>query len=93
MALPQIVATNSFKVAANRLNKFDDKIDLAVEGLPPGVTAKAAAIEKGKPDATIELSGPIAMAEGDYPFRVTGGGHIPESTPARNDRQPGAARG
>lgn len=69
--LPQIVATNSFKVAANRLNKFDDKIDLAVEGLPPGVTAKAAAIEKGKPDATIELSGPLAMAEGDYPFRVT----------------------
>ena len=72
IAFPQIVGATSFKVQANRLNKFDDKIDLAVEDLPPGVAAKPAAIEKGKPDATIELSGPVALAEGDYPFRVTG---------------------
>jgi hypothetical protein len=72
VAFPQVVAASSFKVAANRLNKFDDKIDLVAEGLPSGVTAKAAPIEKGKPDATIELTGPVAMAEGDYPFRVIG---------------------
>ncbi len=71
---PQIVGATSFKVQANRLNKFEDKVDLAVEGLPAGVTAKVAPIEKGKPDATIELSGPAGLAEGDYPFRVTGAG-------------------
>lgn len=69
---PQVIGTSSFKVPVNRLNKFDDKIDLAVEGLPPGVTAKVAPIEKGKPEATIELAGPVALAEGDYPFRLTG---------------------
>ena len=40
--------------------------------MPPGVAAKIAPIEKGKPDATIELTGPAGLAEGDYPFRVTG---------------------
>ncbi|HEY4313496.1 MAG TPA: PPC domain-containing protein [Pirellulales bacterium] len=69
---PQIVGATSFKVQVTRSNNFDDKVDLGVEGLPPGVTAKVAPIEKGKPDATIELSGPAGLAEGDYPFRVVG---------------------
>ncbi len=72
VAFPQIIGTTSFKVQAGRENKFDDKVDLAIEGLPPGVTAKIAPIEKGKPEATIELSGPGALAEGDYPIRITG---------------------
>ncbi|HEY2841977.1 MAG TPA: PPC domain-containing protein [Pirellulales bacterium] len=71
---PQIVGATNFKVSATKLNKFDDNITLAVEGLPSGVTAKVPAIEKGKPDATIELTGPASLAEGDYPIRIVGSG-------------------
>jgi len=38
----------TFKIQAKRLNKFDDKVKLAVEGLPPGVTAgEVAPVAKG----------------------------------------------
>lgn len=73
---PQIVGATNFKVSATKLNKFDDKITLEVEGLPSGVTAKVPAIEKGKPDATIELTGPASLAEGDYPIRIVGSGNF-----------------
>jgi len=79
---PQIVGATSFKVSATKLNKFDDAITIEVEGLPTGVTAKVAPIEKGKPDATIELSGPGSLAEGDYPFRIVGSGTF-QSQPKR----------
>ncbi|MBI2825456.1 MAG: PPC domain-containing protein [Planctomycetia bacterium] len=69
---PQFVGTTSFKVEAKRLNKFDDKIELAVAGLPEGVSAKVAPIEKGKPEVAIEVAGPMALAEGDYPLSITG---------------------
>ena len=72
VSYPQLLATTSFKVKATKLNKFDDKITLAVEGLPPSFVAKAASIDKGKAEATIELTGPRALAEGEYPFRVVG---------------------
>ncbi|HEX7446748.1 MAG TPA: hypothetical protein VF306_04340, partial [Pirellulales bacterium] len=50
----------------------DDVITLAVDGLPPGVTATIAPIAKGQPQATIQLAGPGSLAEGDYRFRVIG---------------------
>lgn len=68
----QIVGVGSFKIQAKRLNKFEEKIDLAVEGLPPGVTAKIAAIDKGKGEVDVELSGVAALAEGEHVFRVVG---------------------
>lgn len=69
---PQVIGTTSFKVTAKRLNKFDDKIDLAVQGLPPSFTAKVAAIDKGKNDVMIEVTGPKALAEGEYPLKIVG---------------------
>lgn len=68
----QIVGGGTFKIQAKRLNKFDDKVNLAVEGLPPGVTAKVAAIDKGKGEVDVELSGVAALAEGEHVFRVVG---------------------
>jgi len=74
---PLVAVANSsgpiaFKVQATRLNKFDDKITLAVEGLPAGVTAKVPAIEKGQGEANLELTIPKPLAPGRYPFRVNG---------------------
>ncbi len=68
----QVVGAGGFKIQAKKLNGFDDKIDLKVEGLPDGVAAKIAAIDKGKAEIAVELSGAAGLAEGDYPFRVVG---------------------
>ncbi|HUY32333.1 MAG TPA: PPC domain-containing protein [Pirellulales bacterium] len=68
----QVVGAATFTVKATKLNGFDDPITLAVEGLPPGVTAVVAPIEKGKAEVAIQLAGPGAMAEGDHAFRVVG---------------------
>jgi hypothetical protein len=70
---PQLVGTSTFKLKVTKLNKFDDKITLAVEGLPPGVTATVPpAIEKGTVVANITLQGPAALAPGEHTFRITG---------------------
>ncbi len=68
----QVAGAASFNVKATKSNGFDDVITLAVDGLPPGVTATVAPIAKGQPQATIQLAGPGSLAEGDYRFRVIG---------------------
>lgn len=68
----QVAGAATFNVKATKSNGFDDAIALAVDGLPPGVTATVAPIAKGQPQATIQLAGPGALAEGDYRFRVVG---------------------
>jgi hypothetical protein len=68
----QLIGTARLKLKATRVGKFADAIALAIEGLPPGITAKADPIGKGKTDAVIEFTGPRALAEGDYPLRVVG---------------------
>lgn len=69
---PQILGTSSFLVKATKLNGFDEAITLTVDGLPAGVTATVAPLEKGKPEVAIQLAGPGSLAEGDYAFRITG---------------------
>lgn len=69
---PQVAGAASFPVKATKLNGFDDPITLAVDGLPAGVTATVAPIEKGQAEVAVQLAGPGALAEGDYPFRVIG---------------------
>lgn len=68
----QIAGSGSFKIKATKSNGFDDVINLAVEGLPPGVTATVAPIAKGQAEGAVQLAGPGALAEGDYRFRVVG---------------------
>ncbi|HEV3024260.1 MAG TPA: LamG domain-containing protein, partial [Pirellulales bacterium] len=72
LALTQPSAKASLKVQTTRSNGFDDVINLAVEGLPAGVTAAAASIPKGKNDAALELTSAQAIAPGKYPIRVVG---------------------
>jgi hypothetical protein len=70
VTLPQVVASGTFKVKAEKLNKFDDAIALAIEGLPAGVTAEVKPIEKGKPEAVVTLKGTEALAVGEHHFKL-----------------------
>jgi hypothetical protein len=72
--LVQLLGKTSFTVKATRLEKFADAITLAAEGLPSGFDLKVAPLAKGKTEATLELTGPRTVAEGDYPFRLVGTG-------------------
>ncbi|MBL9124928.1 MAG: PPC domain-containing protein [Planctomycetaceae bacterium] len=74
IAFPQLVATATFTVKAERLNGFVDPIALAVEGLPAGFTAEIKPIEKDKTDAAIVLKGPAAAAAAVHRLRVVGNG-------------------
>lgn len=72
MSLPQGKGPTTFKIQLTKANGFDDKVTLAVAGLPAGVAAKVPAIEKGQTEATIELSSAEAIPPGKYAFQVTG---------------------
>jgi hypothetical protein len=70
--LPQVTAATTVTVKTTKTNGFDDNINLSFEGLPPGVAAAAAPIPKGQAQVAIALTGPAALAEGDFKFRITG---------------------
>ncbi|HEV3136689.1 MAG TPA: LamG domain-containing protein, partial [Pirellulales bacterium] len=70
--LIQPSAPGTLKVQLTRTGGFDDKVNLVAEGLPAGVTAKAAAIEKGKAEVDLEFTSPQAIAPGKHPFRLVG---------------------
>lgn len=61
-------------IKAKRLDKFADKIELALESLPAGFEAKITDLDKTKSEATIEITGPKAAAAGEYALRVVGTG-------------------
>ncbi|HEX3724626.1 MAG TPA: LamG-like jellyroll fold domain-containing protein, partial [Pirellulales bacterium] len=72
VALVSAATPVSLKVQLSRSHGFDDKVDLRVEGLPKPATAKAAAIEKGKTEAALELISPQAIPPGSHKVRVIG---------------------
>lgn len=70
---PQLVGTANLKVKVERTNGFEDAVALAIEGLPPGfAVGEVKPIEKGQSEIDIALTGPVAVAEGDYPLRIRG---------------------
>jgi len=70
---PQLVGSSTIKVKVERTNKFDGAVALAVQGLPPGfAVGEVKPIEKGKNEIDIALTGPVAVAEGDYLIRIQG---------------------
>lgn len=78
---PQLVGKASLKLKATRKGKFVDAIALTVEGLPPGISLKPVTVERNKPEATLEFSGPGSLAEAEYALRLIG--------KATFDNQPG----
>ncbi|HEX3868792.1 MAG TPA: PPC domain-containing protein [Pirellulales bacterium] len=70
--LPQRKGAASLVVKAKRLEKFDDKITVRVDGLPEEFSAKPVTIEKGKDTATFEITGPKAAALVKFPLRIVG---------------------
>ncbi len=71
VVLPQLVGKAMLVVKVEKLNKFDAPVKLAIEGLPAGVSAKVADIEKGKNETTIEFSASRTAAALDQTFRLT----------------------
>lgn len=70
--LIQPAAAGSLKVQLTRANGFAEKVDVSVEGLPAGVTAKAAAIDKGKTEVALEITSPQAIPPGKHAFKLVG---------------------
>ena len=70
--LVQPNAAGSFKVQLTRSNGFDDKVSLAAAGLPAGVTAKPATIEKGKAEGVLELTSTQAIPPGKHTIQLVG---------------------
>jgi hypothetical protein len=65
-------AKANLKVQVTRTNGFEDKVNVSLDGLPKGVTAKPAAIDKGKTETTLELIGAELVPPGKHAFRVVG---------------------
>ncbi len=73
VVFPQLVGSSTIKVKVERTNKFDGAVALAIEGLPAGfAVGEIKPIEKGKNEIDIALTGPKAVAEGDYRLRIRG---------------------
>ncbi len=79
-SIPQLLGTTNFKLKVEKLNKFDDKINVAVEGLPSGFTSKVAAIEKGKAETVIEVTGPANLAQGKHTLQIAATGTLQNQT-------------
>ncbi len=65
-------ATASLKVAVARTNGFEDAVSISATGLPAGVEAKPAKIEKGQTEAELELTSAQAIPPGNYPIKLVG---------------------
>lgn len=59
-------------VQVTRTAGFDAGVNVSIQGLPAGVTAKPATIEKGKNDVAVELTAAQPIAPGKYPLKVVG---------------------
>jgi hypothetical protein len=72
--VPLVAASSpsNLQVKLTRSNGFDDKVNLSVEGLPAPATVKAAAIEKGKAEGSLEFVSPQAIPPGKHAIRVIG---------------------
>src|SRR6185437_8607585 len=68
--LVQLLGKSTFTIKATRLEKFADAIALTTEGLPAEFQIKAGSIDKGKSEATLEVTGPRAITEGEYTFKL-----------------------
>jgi hypothetical protein len=69
---PQLVGTTTITVTAEKLNGFNDVVNLAIEGLPAGLTAEVQPIAAGQPTVAFNLTGPADLPEGEHLVKLTG---------------------
>jgi hypothetical protein len=78
---PQLVGASTFDVNITRKNEaFKEAISLAIEGLPPAVTAEVAPVDDGSKAVRVTLKGPVDLTEGEFPLRLVGTGKFQEQT-------------
>lgn len=71
---PQVIAAGNLKITATRLNNFPDAINLAVAGLPEGVTVATPMIAAGQGEVVLAFTGPAELPEGEHKLTITGSG-------------------
>ena len=72
VSLTQPSVPASLKVQLTRTNKFEDKVDVKLDGLPKPATAQPAAIDKGKTEAALEINSAEPIPPGKHVVRVIG---------------------
>ncbi len=65
-------AAGNVKVQVTRSNGFEEAVNVSVDGLPAGVTAKPAAIAKGQTEVALELASTAAISPGKHPIKLVG---------------------
>jgi hypothetical protein len=78
--------TQVLKVIAFRRDGFSGEIELAIDGLPAGVTTVPAKIESGKNSTLIPLTAPTNAAPGSAFLKITGKARIGEVELTREAR-------
>ena len=78
---PQLVGASSFDINVSRTNEaFKDAVNIVVEGLPAGITAKVAPVGDGLKAFRVSLTGPTNLSEGEFPIRIVGTGTFQEQS-------------
>ncbi|NOZ38736.1 MAG: hypothetical protein GXP24_00745 [Planctomycetes bacterium] len=78
---PQLVGTSTFDIEIKRINEaFKAEVALVVNGLPEGVTAEIAPVEKGLKAYRVTLKGPPEIGVGSFPISIVGTGKFQEQT-------------
>jgi hypothetical protein len=78
---PQLVGASSFEIHVNRTNgAFKDAVNIVVEGLPAGITAKVVPVGDGLKAYRVSLTGPTNLSEGEFPIRLVGTGTFQEQS-------------
>jgi hypothetical protein len=76
---PQLVGASTFDVNVSRKNEaFKDAVNVVVEGLPAGITAKVTPVGDGLKAFRVLLNGPTNLSEGEFPVRIVGTGTFQE---------------
>ena len=90
---PQLVGALSFDINVSRTNEaFKDAVNIVVEGLPAGITAKVAPVGDGLKALRVSLTGPTNLSGRRISHPNRGDGYVSGAIPQGGFGQPQAAR-
>jgi hypothetical protein len=78
---PQLVGASTFDINVSRTNEaFKETVNIVVEGLPVGITAKVTPVGDGSKAYRISLTGPTNLSKGESTVRIVGTGTFQEQS-------------
>lgn len=79
LCFPQLVGASTFDINIKRINSaFKGAVNIVVESLPAGITAKVAPVGDGLKTLRVSLTGPTNLPAGEFPIRIVGTGTFQE---------------